>query len=911
MLHRSRRLRPFSYRFSALFVKESARRVTALALACCLLLLNTPPALAADGAEDFFNRLSGMVRSVTERVTSNNQPQQGRGPHYDPPDPAKFPRLAKPKDPPKKAERVARVARLKLHTPRVDAGQATLDPETIEGLAALGAAATENPERLPVVLLRSQEPTSFAVAPLDGEGNAIHGLAPDYESSDQRVVFVRKDGSGVAGNAGVATVTVRLGGFEQRIKVVVVRVRARFGGKKPDSSRRNFGRLVGKPTAKSQRERQNAVARDSALRFTPAVWTRERVGLVKATAKISSKSGAALPAKAATTALRAPIDDELLPDDETPSYYEPSNATGAPLHGTLPGASVAPASVAGTENPGSSNFSFVAPLVDLPGRGINVSLALTYNSRVWHKSSSSSGATYMTYDVDKGTPAPGFQLGYGHLEDQGSQGFTLVDSSGTRHPLKKRPNTNSEYESTDGTFIRFIGGRGWGTATYTDGTQVTYGAAGSGVMSYPKRITDRNGNFIEMQYTTQQTVGGLSQEVGPQLSVIRDTMNRYVRFFYNASGDLRLITAPGYGGVAAPDRQVARFYYEDIGLAPSFAVTQTTAPATARVLRYIHYPGTGSGYRLDYWAQYGMATKTYQLRQMGVEPLTQDATGMVTSNDRVTDDTRVAAWTSYNYAEVSGGSLTDAPTYTARTDDWAGRTPSESPNNSAPVHLFNVNKSASETISTVTAPDGTVTETHAAASGLISKTVLKKGAAILGQSEMTWDYNPYGGNREPRVSEVRTTNDVGQSRRTGFGYGTNHYNNVEQVFEYDFDNGATAGAVLRTTETSYVTDAAYTSRRLIRLPSRVVIKDSDNKIVARTDYAYDTTGLKLIETGANNEFRAAQHDRRFDPSARGLGCGMKPDPNDPDYNNPNCWQHDPNCDGYVDEVFGCDVPAEF
>ena len=34
---------------------------------------------------------------------------------------------------------------------------------------------------------------------------------------------------------------------------------------------------------------------------------------------------------------------------------------------------------------GSGNFQFAAPVLSLPGRGINISLGLAYNSRLWNK----------------------------------------------------------------------------------------------------------------------------------------------------------------------------------------------------------------------------------------------------------------------------------------------------------------------------------------------------------------------------------------------------------------------------------------------------------------------------------------------------------------------------------------------
>ena len=96
------------------------------------------------------------------------------------------------------------------------------------------------------------------------------------------------------------------------------------------------------------------------------------------------------------------------------------------------------------------------PITSLPGRGLDVSLALNYNSALWNKAGT---GNRLTFDVDKSWPAPGFNLGYGHLQQQNNGGFTLVDGDGTRHELIRTNPLNAyppEYLSTDGSFIRMV-----------------------------------------------------------------------------------------------------------------------------------------------------------------------------------------------------------------------------------------------------------------------------------------------------------------------------------------------------------------------------------------------------------------------------------------------------------------------
>src|SRR5688572_738379 len=108
--------------------------------------------------------------------------------------------------------------------------------------------------------------------------------------------------------------------------------------------------------------------------------------------------------------------------------------------------------IKGTETNGNKNFTFALPVAGLPGRGINASVSLVYNSSVWHKSTApATGITWMTYDVDSSWPATGWRMTLGHIENQGSAGFTLIDPDGTRHALSLT--STSHYDTTDGTVI--------------------------------------------------------------------------------------------------------------------------------------------------------------------------------------------------------------------------------------------------------------------------------------------------------------------------------------------------------------------------------------------------------------------------------------------------------------------------
>ena len=116
-------------------------------------------------------------------------------------------------------------------------------------------------------------------------------------------------------------------------------------------------------------------------------------------------------------------------------------------------------------------------------------------------------------------------------------------------------------------------------------------------------------------------------------------MGRYVRFYYAANGDLVAITAPGLTG--QPERQIMRFYYQDLTIPGSGLFNSSihvNAPATTRVVKYIYLPNdteSGNarlGFRYDY-SVYGMIFQTAKLHGMTVTSTALDQTGSVSSDE--------------------------------------------------------------------------------------------------------------------------------------------------------------------------------------------------------------------------------------------------------------------------------------
>jgi RHS repeat-associated protein len=673
------------------------------------------------------------------------------------------------------------------------------------------------------ITLESGKSMLISALPLDRDGNAVQGLACDWVTSDKKVLSISKAGEAVAGSPGRVTLTASAGQVTQtKVITVVEATSGKFGPKKQKSTRRKSG---GNYDSKSR---------------TPGT-------------SLARNADARHHARNSSTSPFRDIDDDPLPDDETISLYTPGNAVGSPPGQKKPGAITPPVSTGGTEN-GNQNFTFALPVVGMSGRGLGVSLSLFYNSQVWNKSSD--GSTWLTYDVDSGWPSPGFRLGFGQIEDQ-SDSFTLTDPDGTRHALVQTSTDN--YDTTDGTFIHYNGGGSLGYLFYPDGTIVAYGASGGGYRLYPTKITDRNGNYITIAYNG-------TSGAGPQIDYIEDTLQRYVNFHYASNGDLVTVTMPGM--TTYDPLQVMRFYYDDVTIPDSFLFDNSinrSPPSTVHALRYVYLPTSSdgsspiyTGYKFDY-SCYGMIYQTTQLRGMTVSSTLTGTAGSVTSEGTA------AAQTTYNYP-LTVSSLTDVPTYTTRTDEWAGRTSG----GSAPQYAFANSSDTGFKISTVTAPDGTVTETHAIDNpsvwddGLVSDTYVQHGSTptVLAHTHIDWEQD--SSNLNQRVWKIRTTDvPAGLTKATVLSY--TDYNNVSVVSERDFStDGSVSNTEWRKTVTSYITDSNYINRHILHLPESVeIMQGGSATVLSRVDYAYDAYGSSHANMTHRDDI--IMHEGAYDP----------------------------------------------
>jgi len=168
----------------------------------------------------------------------------------------------------------------------------------------------------------------------------------------------------------------------------------------------------------------------------------------------------------------------------------------------------------------SNNVNWNLPLVSLPGRGIDLNLSLSYNSRVWIRDNG-----YVEFDPGIGSFSPGFRLNIPNIagpfwNDQANAYFYLfVTPSGGKVELRYTGSGNI-YESKDGSHLQLIDNGTSVLVRSTDGSQLSFMQTGNGLRC--TQIKDRNGNYLSLTYTS-----------GGEISTITDTLGRVLAFNYS------------------------------------------------------------------------------------------------------------------------------------------------------------------------------------------------------------------------------------------------------------------------------------------------------------------------------------------------------------------------------------------
>jgi RHS repeat-associated protein len=472
-------------------------------------------------------------------------------------------------------------------------------------------------------------------------------------------------------------------------------------------------------------------------------------------------------------------------------------------------------------NLGSYSYSFGAPIISLPGRGIDLNLAMVYNSQLWSKDNST-----ITFNYNKGWPAAGWTLGYGRLlENYDNAGnWLLLGPDGTRTHLD-----GTLGQSTDGSFISLntLNGK----IRYPDGTLVDFDLWYNRWV--PTKIRTRNGDQITIAYKPY-----VKNQTDPNhfpfrwaIDSIQETSGRYITFNYDPTTKyLTSITSPDQGGGT---RTLVQISYQTISFQYSFTGLTVNAPAPGSldVVKRIYYPQTGRGYILTDYSTFGMARKI----SMRI--------GMTASSD----GTEVA-YTTYNYPDSNPQSpLTDSPQYTTRSEWWQDKTDNNGNPTTAPT-VFTYSRSAgtdslgfATEIDTVENSDSNLKILTTTGNDQLNAPnsyghVLSTEYKDLSNNSLqkaTYAYvaGPDGGTQ---LNSVESVVDGGQTAKTVYSYG--NYGRVATVDEYGFST-----SIQRRTSYSYVGVTNYIDSWILRLVNHVNVYDGANLStpIAKTDFTYD------------------------------------------------------------------------
>lgn len=558
-------------------------------------------------------------------------------------------------------------------------------------------------------------------------------------------------------------------------------------------------------------------------------------------------------------------------NDNAGSAFQPGNRRGNPPN--VP-------NVDGGSS--SGNFQIVAPVLSLPGRGLNVNLSLTYNSRIWNKA----GAE-VKFDINRDSPAAGWSTGFGKVVNMGDAGDMLVDADGTRHTFAGTrtfyPGFNqyrTDLHTTDGTFIKYgMTHQCWetrpcdsmaGYAYYPDGRVVTFGVSDRDNAAYPTLIRDRNDNYITITYAYHNFAD-------PQIQTITDTMGRVILFHYDRDNPrlLTCITAAGLPDANGNpvNHTLVRLHYRDLNLLQnnSYGFSPTVTPVvrsdTIKVIDAIYYPAIGSGYWFgdpDSYSSYGMIRKVIEQRGMAFTTSTSDP---------LTEQGNVSAGTMsdskvYNYPLTPDNTLADAPTYTTMSESWDSM---DVPGQVVTHYL--VDNSANPRTTKITGPDGNYFVQNAYnypslplddplkfKDGLVYETKLYNASnTLLMTTSVDWEKGDFD---SPRAHRVEITDEIGLKIAAEANYGP--YNQITELREFGY-NATTPRRIKRM---QY--DDVLPYKYVVNIPKLEEIYTGDgNTRLSRTEYYHDIVYVPFITSPY--EDHPVVHNSRSEASNRNDG----------------------------------------
>jgi len=486
---------------------------------------------------------------------------------------------------------------------------------------------------------------------------------------------------------------------------------------------------------------------------------------------------------------------------------------------------------------GSRNFNWSLPLLSLPGRaGLDLNLSLSYNSLVWTRDGS-----YMKFNADLGTPAPGFRLGLPTLQQRflnsqtNTWAYIMVTPSGGRVELRQVGSSNN-YESQDSSYTRLDASNPEVLLVRTtNGTLFKFQPVTINSEYRCTEIKDRNGNYISATYDSNNG----------HLLTITDTLGRVVTFVYDGDANLQAIRQTWAGAT----HDWATFSYGQVLVSPAFGggllVNGPNGNYTTVLTQVSLHDGTN--FTFEYNAAFAQVKRI----------------------NSYAADTHLRSYTSYNVNSSSG--QTECPRFTERRD-WA-----ENWNNgNEAVTTYSVAGDGSWM--QVTMPDNTTIykeffTTSGWQSGLTTRTENWSSGVLKKWTTTAWtqDDTNLSYQKNPRPYDTSINDEAGNRRRVETIYTSFNLPDPvalpTEVKEYAAD-GTT---VARRTTTMYYNQSGYNyepyiARRVLGLVREVIVYDGNNQPQSRVWYDYDWGNDAWVATPQ----AATQHDAS-DVAASGRG----------------------------------------
>lgn len=387
-----------------------------------------------------------------------------------------------------------------------------------------------------------------------------------------------------------------------------------------------------------------------------------------------------------------------------------------------------------------------------------------------------------------------------------------------------------------------------GTLFFNNGTRVTFGTALIDIDGYNvklSRIKDRNGNYIDLEYST---------DAFPRLTKIVDSLKREVTIAYGDSSQASFYDSIQYRGFGGAQREI-RINYTDVenSMLPGHSLTPIF-PGVRNICGYPNPPQCPG-------PNYGIGTAATSQRVVSSITLPNNTEYRFYYNEYL-EVARVknplGSYVDYGYSGAIVGGDADGYYYLSSTSSQSinrrvasVRSYDESgilvnqKNFAQPIQFVMATQTRLDNV-VVDVADGSgntlgkskhyfygYPEEHGrtwrAGKEYKSEILDAVSGAVLRQIETTWaqrapfqwcngilayyacDETNWPGSSppvDPRLTETKTTLETGQVTKKTFSY--DQYNNLTDTYEYDYGSGQ-AGSFLRRGHTDYVTDSNYTN----------------------------------------------------------------------------------------------------